>query len=245
MKQRKLIWSLTGISAVLGFVLTVQITSRLSNDSVEGTSYIDLRTQIAEQSQEHQILERDISKETAQLAEFEAAQGSKSSLQEVLQKDAQTIADEAGLRPVIGPGLTVTIKDDPNLPYDPQFSGSFAKESDQWIALIVNNLFANGATAIDINEQRLVTTSSIRLVSVNGLGGLQINTHPIVMPYVITATGSIQNMTAALTVAKIQEQLNLMSEDCIIKPYPRPNGVTVPGYTGPLPGVWAKEVSNP
>jgi uncharacterized protein YlxW (UPF0749 family) len=245
MKQRKLIWSLTGISAVLGFVLTVQITSRLGSDGLGGTSYLDLRTQIAEQLQEHQILERDISKETAQLAEFQAAAGSQTNMRAVLEKDEEAVAEEAGLSPISGPGLTITIQDDPNLPYDPQFSGTFVKESDQWISLIVNNLFANGATAISINGQRLVTTSSIRLVSVNGLGGLQVNTHPIVMPYVITAIGSIQNMTAALTVAKIVEQLNLMSEDCIIKPYPGTNGVSVPGYTGPLPGVWAKEGNNP
>lgn len=245
MKQRKLIWSLTGISAVLGFVLTVQITSHLSSDESQGTSYIDLRTQIAEQLQEHQILERDISKEAAQLAEFKAAQGSQINLQQVLQKDADSIAQEAGLKSMSGPGLTIVIQDNPNLPYDPAFSGTFAKESDQWISLIVNNLFANGATAISINGQRLVTTSSIRLVSVNGLGGLQINTHPVVMPYVITAIGSNQNMMAAITVAKIVEQLNLMSEDCIIKLYPNLHGVTVPGYSGPLPGVWAKEVSNP
>ncbi len=145
-----------------------------------------------------------------------------------------------------GPGLTVTIQDDPNLPYDPQFAGTFAKESDQWVSLIVNDLFANGATGISINGQRLVTTSSIRLVSgLNGLGGLQVNTHPIVMPYVITAIGSIQNMTAALTVSKVADELNLMSEDCVVKSYPGDNGLTIPGYTGPLPGVYAKEVGNP
>jgi uncharacterized protein YlxW (UPF0749 family) len=245
MKKNKLMWSLTGISAVLGFVLTVQITSRLGTDDLEGTSYIDLRTQVAEQSQEHQILEKDISKETAQLAEFQAAQGSQTNLRAVLEKDAEMIADEAGLRPVSGPGLVITIQDDPALPYDPQFSGTFAKASDQWVSLIVNNLFANGASAISINGQRLVTTSSIRLVSTNGLdGGLQVNTHPIVMPYVITAIGSIQNMTAALTVAKVLQQMNIMSEDCIIKPYPGSEGVSVPGYTGPLPGMWAKEENN-
>lgn len=246
MKQRKLIWSLTGISAVLGFVLTIQITSHLSPAKTADTSYIDLRTQIAEQVQEHDILEKDISKETTQLAEFKAASGSESDLKQALQHDAQTVAQEAGTTPMTGPGLTITIRDNPNLPYDPQFAGNFAKESDQWVSLIVNDLFANGATGISINGQRLVTTSSIRLVSgLNSLGGLQVNTHPIVMPYVITAVGSIQNMTAAITVSKVVDELNLMSEDCIVKTYPSNGGLTIPGYNGPLPGVYAKEVGNP
>lgn len=246
MQQRKLIWSLTGISAVLGFVLTVQITSHLTKSGPVDTSYIDLRTQVAEQLQEHLILERAISKEAAQLAEFKAAQGSQTDLQQVLQHDAQTIADEAGTTTMHGGGITITIRENPALPFDPQFAGTFSKESDQWISLIVNDLFANGATAIGINGQRLVTTSSIRLVSgLNGLGGVQVNTHPIATPYVITAIGSIQNMTAALTVSKVVDQLKVMSEDCIVRAYAPPQSVTVPGYSGPLPGAWAKEVTNP
>ncbi len=245
MRQHKLIWSLTGISAVLGFVLTIQITSHLTPSGPESTSFIDLQTQVAEQLQEHQILEKDISKETVQLAEFKAASGSEADLQQALQHDAQTVAEEAGTQFMTGSGLTITIQDDPSLPFDPQFAGTFARESDEWVSLIVNDLFANGAKAISINGQRLVTTSSIRLVSgATGFGGLQVNIHPIVMPYVITAVGSIQNMTAALTVSNVANQLNLMSESCIIKTYPSPSGVTVPSYTGALPGMWAKEMGS-
>lgn len=243
MQRRKLMWSLTGISAVLGFMLTVQLASRPTTDSTS-SSYIDLRTQIAEAAQEQSILAHDISKAKAQLAEFEAASGSQSSLRQVLQADAANVAQEAGTVPTSGPGIVITIQDDPSL-YYPQFAGTFQKESDQWVSLVVNYLFGNGATAISINGQRLVTTSSIRLVSgIDGLGGLHVNMHPITMPYVITAVGNINNMEAALTVYQVKMYLNLMGEDFIIKAYPGKNGVTVPGYSGPLPGTWAKEVDT-
>ena len=245
MKRQGLIWSLTGISTALGFMLTVQITSRPQGHAGV-SSYIDVRTQVAEQAQEHAILEAQISKQEAQLAEFQASAGSQSTMKQVLENDAKSVAEQAGTTPMSGPGLTITIRDDPNLPFDPQFSGTFQKESDQWVSLIVNYLFGNGAQAIGINGQRLVTTSSIRLVSgIDGLGGLHINTHPIAMPYVITAIGNINNMSAAITVNKVKDYLNLMGEDCIIQTYPGKKGVTVPAYTGSLPGNWAKEDSAP
>lgn len=245
MKKRDFVFALTGISAVLGFMLTVQITSHTSGASATSTDYIDTRTQLLEQQQEHQILETEISKNEAQLALYQASSGSQQSLTQALQQDAKNVAQEAGMTSVSGPGMTITIQDNPSLPFDATYAGTFAKQSDQWISLIVNDLFANGATAISINGQRLVTTSSIRLVlGLDNIGGLQVNTHPVTSPYVITAIGNINNMQATLTVNLIAQYMTLMQEDFIIKTYPAPQQVTVPAYNGSLPGMWAKEVTN-
>lgn len=73
---------------------------------------------------------------------------------------------------------------------------------------------------------------------------LQVDTNPIPSPYVITAMGDIDRMQAILTVNNVKDDLNIMQEDCVTTAHPGPNGVTVPAYTGPLPGHWAKEVNN-
>lgn len=210
------------------------------------SSYLDLRSQIAEQLAEHQILVKDISSESAQVAQFKTASGSQAELRQALQADAATVAAQAGISPVTGPGLQIVIRDNPKLPFVAEYAGQFGKESDQIVSQIVNDLFANGATAISINGQRLVTTSSIRLVQGLGqyLGTLQVNTYPIAIPYVITAQGDINHMMAVLTVNNVKTSLNLMQEDCLIHAKPGPHGVRVPGYTGPLPGTWAKEVGH-
>lgn len=238
-------WSMTGISAVLGFMLTVQLTSKPSTSSTGLSSYIDLRTQLLEQMQEHQALVEQISKQNAQLSQFNASNGNTVELQKALENDAKTVAAEAGMTSLSGPGITITIQDDPNLPFVADYAGKFQQYSDQEVSQIVNDLFANGAKAISINGQRLVTTSSIRLVTgLGGLSTLQVNTFPISMPIVITAVGNISLMQAVLNVDQVKILLNLMQEDCLVKPYPSQNGVTVPGYDGPLPGTWAKEVSH-
>ncbi|MCY0886967.1 MAG: DUF881 domain-containing protein [Alicyclobacillaceae bacterium] len=243
--KRGTMWTWTGVAAVFGFLLTVQWSQHPSSHASDD-NFVNVRTQLTEQAQEHRILAAEISKQAALLAEYHAASGSKASMRQALREDAETVAEEAGTAPFRGPGITATIEDDPYLPFVPQFAGQFYKESDQWIQLIVNYLFSNGAAAISINGQRLVTTSSIRLVvGLDGLGGLQINTHPIAMPYVITAIGNIGDMKAALTVFQIKNYLAAMGENFVVKTYSGKDGLTVPAYTGPLPGTWAKEVTNP
>ncbi|GGI97267.1 hypothetical protein GCM10010885_03550 [Alicyclobacillus cellulosilyticus] len=246
MQRRTFMWSLTGISSLLGFMLTLQLTSRPPSATTI-SSYIDLRTQVEEQLAEHRTLLQDIAKLNAQLAQFKASEGNQQAMRAALMRDAATVAAEAGLTPVTGPGIVIRIQDDPKLPFDPQFAGQFSKVADQEISQIVNDLFSNGAKAISINDQRLVTTSSIRLVT--GLGGgttLQVNGYPVAMPYVIKAVGDIEQMRAVLTVDNVVPLLNLMQEDCLITSHPGAHGVTVPGYNGPLPGTWAKEVAaNP
>ena len=245
MERKTLMWSLTGISAVIGFMLTVQLTSNPQSSPAVLSSYLDLRTQLLEQMQEHQVLTKEISKQNAQLTQFKASHGNLEQMQQALQHDASSVAAEAGLSLLSGPGLTIAIQDDPNLPFVADYAGKFQQYADQEISQIVNDLFANGATAISINGQRLVTTSSIRLVTgLGGLSTLQINTYPIAMPYVITAVGNTSLMQAVLKVNQVVMLLNLMQEDCIITVHPNQTGVTVPGYHGSLPGNWAKEVTH-
>jgi uncharacterized protein YlxW (UPF0749 family) len=246
MKRSAFIWSLTGISAALGFMLTVQISSRPQSSSDQLTSYVDLRTQIQEQLQENKVLEEEIAKQNALLLKYKSSAGENSKLLDALKQDAKSVEAAAGLTSVSGPGITIKIQYDPNLPHDAGADGVFNLIADQEIGLIVNYLFANGAKAISINGQRLVTTSSIRVVlgldSTSGV--LQVNGVPLTMPYVITAVGDIDKMKAVLTLYNVVDGLRSMQEDCIIKEYPGPNGVTVPRYEGSLPGHWAKEVNN-
>jgi uncharacterized protein YlxW (UPF0749 family) len=245
MKKNGFVWALTGVSAVVGFMLTVQLSSKPQVKSGSLSNYLDLRTQIQEQLQEHKILMQDISKQSAQLVQYRAAEGHRSDMLKVLQQDAKNVEQEAGRTPVSGSGITIQIQYDPNLPYNAKTAGLFDQIADQELGLIVNDLYANGARAISINGQRLVTTSSIRLVSgLSGIATLQVNTVPVTMPYVLTAVGDVSRMEAILTLNDVKQQLEIMQERCTITPYTGKQQVTVPAYDGPLPGTWAKEVSN-
>lgn len=235
---------MTGVMVAVGFLLTIQLSSQQSGTQ-SLSSYVDLKTQIAEQLQEQKMLEAQVAKARAQVVQYQSAKGHRVATLQALKQDAAAVQREAGLKSISGPGIEISIYYDPTLPYDAQTAGLFEANADQELGLIVNDLYANGATAISINGQRLVTTSSIRLVTgLNGDSTLQVNAIPVVEPYVISAVGDIQRMKAILTVDNVATQLNLMQEQCVITPYPGEKGVTVPPYKGPLPGQFAKEVQG-
>ena len=81
-----------------------------------------------------------------------------------LKKELMILEKEAGLTPVAGEGVSITINYDPNLPLIPGLT--YVDEAVQ-LQMVINDLQSVGATAIAINNDRLITTSSIR--SVNGL----------------------------------------------------------------------------
>ncbi|WP_223204044.1 DUF881 domain-containing protein [Alicyclobacillus suci] len=240
MQRRSLILGVSAITTALGFMLTVQITSRPSYSS-SPTSYIDLRTQVDELAQEHQILENDISKARVQLDEYQAAKNS-GSLQKVLLNDQKTVEQQAGIAPVSGAGITIEMAYDPSLPTVPEDQAAFPGLQDQMLAEVVNTLFGSGATAVSINGQRLVTTSSIRLVSgLAGITGVNVNKTPITMPYEISAVGNVQTMEAGLTVEQLKDAFNMCGVSFDVTAHTGAHGVQVPGYSGVLPGQWAKE----
>lgn len=246
MKRKAFLYSLTGVTCALGFMMTVQIESRPSRGNT-GSSYLDLRSEIQDQAQEHKTLLDTISRQTVQLSQYQASEGNDALMHRALNHDAEVIAEQAGLTPVRGAGLTITIKDDPNLPYVQDYAGMWMTQGAEELSLIVNDLFANGATAISINGQRLTTTSTIRMVtSVDGEETIQVNAYPLNPngPYVISAVGDSDLMQNVLAASEVTTLLQMWQMDCVVKVKNASHPVTIPAYHGPLPGTWAKEVKT-
>ncbi len=102
----------------------------------------------------------------------------------------------AGLTPVTGPGLVVTLQDSPKPPKEARpdvISSCLVHDRD--VRDVVNELWAAGAKAISVNGQRMVATSSIRCVG----PVLLVNTTQIGTPVVIKAVGEPEAMKDGLT----------------------------------------------
>ncbi|MCK9909967.1 DUF881 domain-containing protein, partial [Microbacteriaceae bacterium K1510] len=98
----------------------------------------------------------------------------------------------AGVVPVEGPGIEVTMQDNQNAANNPDVTNYIVHEQD--VRLVVNELRAAGAEGISINGQRLVSNSAIRCVGptiiVNGIKSAA--------PFVITAIGDPTTLENAL-----------------------------------------------
>lgn len=162
-----------------------------------------------------------------------------------LQKELLILEKEAGLTPAAGEGISITINYDPNLPLIPGLT--YVDEAVQ-LQMVINELQSVGATAISINNERLITTSSIR--SVNGLttrsgpftGVVQVNGEPVAAPYVIKVIGSIASINNLIVAEGLKDQFAILDQSFKVKIYRSPDFLRLPAYTGTLPGQYSTEV---
>lgn len=238
------------VALLLGLMLTVQISS-LSNKSstVSGQDYLTTLTQANEQQQENALLNKQIAQINTELASYQSAGGNVKERQAALLKDKAAAQQAAGITPMTGPGITIQLTADPSLPdyntniqnFDPQFV----------LGYLVNLLYSQGAKGISIqgaagDQQRLVTTSAIRDIS-QPLDGnyaywsVEVNGVDLPAPYTVRAVGNISNMQAILLSEAFAQELKAnFGMDCTVTPSQK---ITLAGYTGVLPGQYAKEVN--
>jgi len=136
----------------------------------------------------------------------------------------------AGLTPVQGPGLIVTLRDS-KMPLPPFPKGSVPGAPnlihDTDINQVVNELKASGAEAIAVNNQRLVGMSPIRSAGPT----VYVNTTPQAPPFVIKAIGDPETLQTALNLPNgVADGLRHM-DPAMISMQPSP-GLTLPAYNG-------------
>ena len=133
----------------------------------------------------------------------------------------------AGLAAVRGPGVIVTIHDNPKLPpyeTDPDVISDYLVH-DTDILPVVNELFSSGAEAISVNKERLIATSSIRCVGATVL----INSVHVQSPFLIRAIGDPDVLEGTLKMrGGAAEDLFLLDMITVTKV----KNMVVPAYTG-------------
>jgi uncharacterized protein YlxW (UPF0749 family) len=115
---------------------------------------------------------------------------------------ADELAGDAGLDPVHGSGLIVTLNDaqrDANGRFPRDASPDDLVVHQQDIEAVLNALWSAGAEAILMQDQRIIATSAPRCVG----NTLLLNGRTYSPPYTITAIGSAPAMQAALAAAPL------------------------------------------
>jgi uncharacterized protein YlxW (UPF0749 family) len=112
------------------------------------------------------------------------------------------LAGDAGLDPVHGPGLIVTLNDaqrDANGRFPRDASPDDLVVHQQDIQAVLDALWSAGAEAIQMQDQRIIATSAPRCVG----NTLLLNGRTYSPPYTITAIGDAAAMQAALAAAPL------------------------------------------
>lgn len=229
--RAKLTLSLTVVSMVLGFMISIQykqqIESRLTGGTISAsdTEQKKMMAELTTLKASNIDAQNQLGKLTTQLSSYERAAGSNSSLQD-LQKRLEAERILAGSTPVTGPGVSVTLMDG-------LATGTNIRDylTHDWeVRSVINELFTAGAEAVSINGYRVVATSGVFCVG----PVVKVNDHRLSAPFQIEAIGEPQYLKSALTMqGGVLDALRSNSQIKVSDPQVVQT-INMPAFTGSL-----------
>ena len=149
-----------------------------------------------------------------------------------LRRSGQLWSAAAGLTPVSGPGLEVTLDDAPRgAPVPQSVKPDDLVVHQQDVQAVVNALWTGGAEAMMLQDQRVISTSAVRCVG----NTLILQGRVYSPPYVITAIGDVDQMQRALTdsadVALYREYVAAVGLGYAVRSY---SDLRLPAFAGSL-----------
>lgn len=225
---------LTAAGLVLGLLVSLQLKNVIAaGGSVSLTRIRELNERIDALEQDNAALEREIATLHGEALEREWAAQTASERSDALMGALEALRAEAGLTALSGPGVTVTVR-------QRTAAGGDALQyvSDTDLLYIVNELWAAGAEAVAVNDQRLGAASEIRragaYVSING--------YATAAPFTITALGDEKALSSALNLyGGVADMLSDAYDIEII----RQSSLTVPAREGTSGFRYARPLDEP
>jgi uncharacterized protein YlxW (UPF0749 family) len=186
---------LSGVLFLLGVLGTVAYRSNAPLTQLDAAT--DRQSQLVavvrELEDDNLRLQERLGEVRGEAAELERQVAARQGLYHSFDDELERLRMVAGLVAVTGPGLHVSLKDNPQPPEDVLDPNNFIVH-DYDVRIIVNALWAGGAEAVAVNEQRVVATSAIRCVGTTIL----VNSTRLGSPFKIEAIGDATRMRASL-----------------------------------------------
>jgi uncharacterized protein YlxW (UPF0749 family) len=197
------VWQVTILSFVLGMLLAAALKTQIMVKTASGiptTRFSSLAQVLLDEKDHGKLLQAEITDLRSKLDKYETSRGQDTAKAKLLSSELKDTKLLAGLVPVEGEGVEVTVRDVPGGPP----SGTPAVLQAEYIVHdidlrnIVNELFANGAEAISVSdgdtEQRIIAVTAIRCVG----GPIQVNRVPMSPPFLVKAIGPQSTMAGGL-----------------------------------------------
>ncbi|HET6626247.1 MAG TPA: DUF881 domain-containing protein [Nocardioidaceae bacterium] len=171
------------------------ITSGVNADGTDlrAGRYTDLGSVVAQQKKETDQRRAEVAALSDEVNRLSAQKGDTSA--QTAQDTADALRGPAGLVPVKGPGLSVTLDDAPeDVDVPPEIGVNDLVVHQQDIQAVVNAMWAGGAEAMTIQDQRVISTTGIKCIG----NTVQLHGVPYAPPYVITAVGDPDAMLTSI-----------------------------------------------
>ena len=226
--------TIMAVCLVVGIMLSVQFRTSENYGSNLRTARVD---ELALKNSTLSLEKDALSKEVVSLREKLTNVGSDSKLNADLQEELKKSNMAAGLIPVSGPGVIVTLNDSPRS-VQPGDDPNALLVHDIDILNIVNEMRASGAEAISVNNERITAMSEIRCAGTTVL----VNWNKIAPPFIIKAIGNPQLLESGLSIrgGKLEELKTFGLQTQLV----RNDNVDIPAYTGALKFQYAAPIQS-
>ena len=244
-RHRPWLTQITLLSTIMGGLLALSLKTqdRIRRDLVGNTSTAAMAESYTKQRDENIELRKRVTQlldQNRKYTEAMAADGGTST--KVIAQELQTVNTLAGLTPVTGPGVVVTLRDSKKQPEKPKGISDSDWQAmtadylihDANIRDVVNELKNAGAEAIAINGQRVVSSTAIRCVGNN----VQINAVPTAgSPVIIKAIGDPDLIQSGLLMRGGIKDHFVDTEMVTVD---KATSLTLPAFSGATPLRFAK-----
>lgn len=176
---------------VLGIMVGLQYRAHSASTPIQVDDRRKMLELVRTLEAERNRMSTEISDLRSRISDMETASNRVGVVGKQIQEQLTNSRIEAGLTGMKGPGIVVVLSDSPRTPpinTDPYFY--IVHDVD--LSALVNELWSAGAEAVSVNEQRIVTRSSIRCVGPTVL----VNGVRIAAPYTVKGIGPSDLETA-------------------------------------------------
>jgi len=240
-RSGSLAWRLL-VPAVFVLAGALFVTSAVNSDGTDlrAGRYGDLGSLVREQKQEADALQDRVTL-LADEVDMLAEQVDDGAVEKV-QSRVDELVQPAGLQPVRGPGLTVTLEDAPEEVVDSADTGvNDLVVHQQDIQAVVNAMWAGGAEAMTIQGQRVISTTGIKCVG----NTVVLHDIPYSPPYVITEVGDLDAMLTSINSNRyIEIYLEYVEAYQLGWDVKTHSEVRLPGYEGTLDLAFARPAGD-
>jgi uncharacterized protein YlxW (UPF0749 family) len=181
----------TGAAALAGFLFVASgITADGTNLRTGGLE--DLRSLVLDRANKVGVLQSEVDTLATEVNDLSITR-----VDPALSSQISQLEQVTGLTPVSGSALRISLDDAPREPGDPLPSGVAPDDlvvHQQDVQSVVNAMWRGGATAVQVMDQRIISTSAIRCVG----NTLLLQGRVYSPPFVVTAVGNTSELQQAL-----------------------------------------------
>jgi uncharacterized protein YlxW (UPF0749 family) len=225
---------LTAVCVAIGVLLAVQIRSTGNlTSAVPDLRTSEMRVMLMDAIRQNQTMQEDLEELRRKVRDYELSVTEGEGALGLLRTELDRARLLAGITPVRGPGLIITLSDSKRPPVHGDDPALFIIH-DEDILKLVNVLRAAGAEALSVNGERLLASTEIHCAG----PAISINNTRVAAPFEIKAIGNPAAMESSLRMrGGIVETLGYFGMEIAITQH---TTLDVPGFTRPLRFEWAK-----